>query len=96
MAQVVATAGQSVAGFLQSRTFAAVLTGMTGYFVYPNNDRLVGFVRKHEWLRYVFLFILIWQGQGEKNMTRSALAVAIIYVFINYVVPMLESRMDTF
>lgn len=84
------TGVNGVANFFKSPLWMAVLTGLTGYFVYPQNDRLVGLVRRNEWLRYVFLFVLIWQGRGDHNWTRSVLAVGVIYLILNFLVPAVE------
>lgn len=70
--------------------FRSVLSGLTGYFVYPQNDALVRFVRRNNWIRYVFLFLLIWQSPTGGSFSRTAIATAIIYIIVTYIAPMLD------
>lgn len=71
--------------------FRSVVTGMTGYFLYPENDALVRVVRRNPWLRHLFLFLLIWQSRNSNNnASRTAIAVAIVYMLVSMVFPALE------
>jgi hypothetical protein len=85
-----------VTTFMTNPLFRAVLTGLSGYFLYPQNDALVRIVRKHEWLRYVFLFLLIWQGYAGLHYTRTAIAVAIVYIIVTYIAPFLDQTTTTY
>lgn len=71
--------------------FRSVVSGMTGYFIYPQNDALVRIVRRNPWLRHIFLFLLIWQSRNSNSSaSRTAIAVAIVYVLVSIVFPALE------
>lgn len=73
--------------------FRSVLSGMSGYFLYPQNDALVRLVRQHAWLRYVFLYLLIWQSPTGGSLTRTALATAIVFVIMYILVPSLDKTL---
>lgn len=70
--------------------FRSVLSGLSGYFLYPENNALVGLVRRNDWLRYVFLFLLIWQSPTGGSLTRTGLATAIVFVLVYVVIPALD------
>lgn len=70
----------------------SVISGMTGYFVFPENDALLRLVRKNPWLRVLFLFLMVWQSPTGGNMVRTVIATAIIYVLVTVVVPAIDSQ----
>ena len=91
MEAVVATPINAAKDVMNNLLFRSVLSGMTGYFVYPHNDALVRFVRRNEWVRYVFLFLLIWQSPTGGSLTRTSIATAIVYIIASVVAPMLDN-----
>lgn len=71
--------------------FRSVVSGLAGYFLYPNNDALVRLVRRNDWLRFVFLFLLIWQSPTGGSFTRTAIATAIVFAVVYLVIPTLDN-----
>ena len=70
-----------------------ILTGWVTLSSWPRSEFFAD-LGKYELWRYLCLFILIYQGQGQANITLSAVATLVFYVVIKVVDMLMAKRSE--